>query len=442
MSGQENTPNPTITCDLCGVTSRLTQAFTGLDATNTHACPTCQHKRISEQGRKKWLFALIGLVVTHLVLFLLPNLSALYLVIIGLWMVVLTFIGIVVHELGHYLAARFLGGICPIVSFGEGTILWTHKSQNTVWQFCSSPTLGLAYCAFPNDKSDLWRYLIMLSAGGLMNIALSGLAFSVFFMVHIEEQTNPFDVMLVICGLSNGYLALTTFFSPSEDKNLLNDGTRIFEAIKDPSVFYSSANWAYQMNFAHALTLREKFEDLVDYIKKCQAFESSIDHCSYLANGYSRTFQYKLALKWSEHAMLLVNQKESGNQLSGQGLMEIKARLNRDLAFSLLCNQSQDRTRVLDLSRYAKQILPWEPSVIRTEAAAQVRFADAERGVEILSSELGKDEEQNAYGIAIICLFLAEGYQKLGRTSDAELALARAQESDPEAAEAFSLPVQ
>ena len=91
---------------------------------------------------------------------------------------------LVVHEAGHYLAARWFGMRVVRVSIGFGPTLWKHKvrGRETVYQIGIIPFLAYVQIAGMNPYEDtdprdpgsyanarLWARIVTISAGALAN---------------------------------------------------------------------------------------------------------------------------------------------------------------------------------------------------------------------------------------------------------------------------------
>lgn len=78
---------------------------------------------------------------------------------------------ILLHELGHYLAARVFGLHVSEFSIGFGPVIVSYTVNNTLWSIKAIPFGG--YVAIDNDMLDkvtIWRKLIIFTAGPLANL--------------------------------------------------------------------------------------------------------------------------------------------------------------------------------------------------------------------------------------------------------------------------------
>lgn len=99
---------------------------------------------------------------------------------------------IIVHELGHLIAAKKFGVYCKEFSIGMGPVIWQKQKGETAWSIRALPIGGYVAMAGENgiegedDDEDLdipfertingikpWKQIIVLAAGVIMNILLA-----------------------------------------------------------------------------------------------------------------------------------------------------------------------------------------------------------------------------------------------------------------------------
>ncbi len=133
-----------------------------------------------------------------------------------IWTVVslLIVLGVVVfvHELGHFLAARWAGVKVNTFSigFGPALIKW-HDKKGTMWKIACLPLGGYVaiygqedmfdrkkYAELPADKKvghylsvAPWKQFIIIGAGVFMNFVLAWLLYSSIFMFQAKEVQLP-----------------------------------------------------------------------------------------------------------------------------------------------------------------------------------------------------------------------------------------------------------
>lgn len=117
-----------------------------------------------------------------------------------------------VHELGHFLAARWAGVRVDTFSIGFGPALvkWTDR-RGTVWKIACLPLGGYVsiygqedmfdrkkYAALPDDKkrghylsAPAWKQFIIIGAGVAMNFILAWFLYSALFMFQPKNVQLP-----------------------------------------------------------------------------------------------------------------------------------------------------------------------------------------------------------------------------------------------------------
>lgn len=96
---------------------------------------------------------------------------------------------IVVHELGHLIAAKLCGVAAPLFSIGFGPKLFAFKIGTTVYQLALLPLGG--YVAIPSSTLDTQPYLIklfILLAGIASNFLFAFIILFIFRMRKINVQ--------------------------------------------------------------------------------------------------------------------------------------------------------------------------------------------------------------------------------------------------------------
>src|SRR5882672_8203519 len=118
------------------------------------------------------------------------------------WYLVLIGVMILVHELGHYWAARLFDVKVETFSFGFGPRLFGFKRGETDFRFSLILFGGYVKMAGqePGDENandpraflakPRWQRLIISFAGPFMNIVLAVGLLAVVFMVHYEKLPN------------------------------------------------------------------------------------------------------------------------------------------------------------------------------------------------------------------------------------------------------------
>jgi regulator of sigma E protease len=130
------------------------------------------------------------------------------------WLLVLIGVMILVHELGHFWAARIFNVKVEVFSFGFGPRLWGVKRGDTDYRL--SLLLFGGYVKMAGDQpgedgaedpqgvlsKPRWQRLIIAAAGPAMNVVLSVVVLAGLYMVHYQKvvQEGPSIVGHVEAG--------------------------------------------------------------------------------------------------------------------------------------------------------------------------------------------------------------------------------------------------
>src|ERR1700684_1049749 len=121
------------------------------------------------------------------------------------WYLVLIGVMILVHELGHYWAARFFDVKVETFSFGSGPRLFGFRRGETDFRFSAILFGGYVKMAGeqPGDEASAdprsfmakprWQRLLIAFAGPAINIALAFVILTGLFMAHYPKIPTPHD---------------------------------------------------------------------------------------------------------------------------------------------------------------------------------------------------------------------------------------------------------
>jgi len=118
---------------------------------------------------------------------------------------------IIIHELGHFLAAKFFGVYCAQFSIGFGPKIWSKKGKETEYELRALPFGGFVAMAGEEDQAEnemmkdvpfertlkgikAYQKIIIFAAGVFMNFIL---AIIVIFGVNITSGQLPVNVAQV-----------------------------------------------------------------------------------------------------------------------------------------------------------------------------------------------------------------------------------------------------
>lgn len=116
---------------------------------------------------------------------------------------------ILIHELGHLIAAKKFNVYCREFSFGMGPLLWQKKGKETAYSIRALPIGGFVSMAGEDEEADekdeldipqdrylnniaKWKQIIVMGAGAFMNIVLAFVVFCiVIFSSGVSVDSAP-----------------------------------------------------------------------------------------------------------------------------------------------------------------------------------------------------------------------------------------------------------
>ena len=121
---------------------------------------------------------------------------------------------VLIHELGHFLTAKFFGVYCAEFSIGMGPKLFSKKKGETEYQIRALPIGGYVAMAGEADQEDneimkdvpyertlkgikTWKKCVVMLAGVFMNFVLA-LALLIGIYSFVEVQTNTSEIGTVV----------------------------------------------------------------------------------------------------------------------------------------------------------------------------------------------------------------------------------------------------
>lgn len=173
---------------------------------------------------------------------------------------------IFVHELGHFMAARFFGVHVEVFSIGFGKRLLTKKIGNTQWSLSAIPLGGYVKMkgqddtnplntSFDNDSYNVkkpWQKIIILLAGPLSNFLLA-------FLIYIMMTFVGIPKLLPQVGEISPN-------SPAKTSGLLSKDM-IISIDNEPMAYWEDIGQKIQATQSKNLTLKIKREDAIKTIK-------------------------------------------------------------------------------------------------------------------------------------------------------------------------------
>lgn len=111
-----------------------------------------------------------------------------------IYFIIILSVIIIIHELGHLMAAKRFGVYCKEFSIGMGPVLWQKQRGETAWSIRALPIGGFVAMAGEegqdedDDELDIpyertingikpWKQIIVMAAGAIMNVLLAWVVF-------------------------------------------------------------------------------------------------------------------------------------------------------------------------------------------------------------------------------------------------------------------------
>lgn len=162
---------------------------------------------------------------------------------------------ILIHELGHFIAAKSFGVYCGEFSMGMGPSLWHKKMGETTYHIRALPIGGYVAMAGEADQEDnekmkdvplertikgvkTWQQVIIMSAGVCMNFILAlVLLFAVYTTSgQISSDTNQVgkvleDGVAITAGIEEGDYIQEVYFPVTDQHYPINSMTDLSTAL-------------------------------------------------------------------------------------------------------------------------------------------------------------------------------------------------------------------
>lgn len=107
---------------------------------------------------------------------------------------------VLIHELGHFIAAKLSGVVVEEFALGMGPTIWSLTYKGTIYSIKLFPIGGFVRMLGEEDSSDepgsfsaqpISRRLFIISAGVLMNVVLASLLYLVFLAINSFSLIMP-----------------------------------------------------------------------------------------------------------------------------------------------------------------------------------------------------------------------------------------------------------
>src|SRR5690606_22441586 len=144
----------------------------------------------------------------------------------------LLYLAIVLHELGHFAAARLLGIEIPLMSFGGGLRAKTVKLRDMFLLLSPTPSEGLIIPVYTARKHFRKKALAIFFAGPATNIAAALPGLLVLLPEESPHLPDVAEVGLALWTVINLLLGVTNLFPFSSQSSFgeqRSDGAQILK---------------------------------------------------------------------------------------------------------------------------------------------------------------------------------------------------------------------
>lgn len=415
-------PDETLKCRICSAESDWTDGFVA-DSNVVHGphhiCSTCYLYR--EKYRRYYSSWLWWIAVTvGLGFFLSGSIPEALLFAVGVY--VLMYLAIVLHELGHLIAAYSVGVHVPAVSFGGGLRAKVIRLRNTFLILSPTPSEGLIVPAYSTSEHFRKKAFLILAAGPLVNLVAALLGMVALISIG-DDLSDYASAALTLWTAINTYLAIVNLFSFT----------------------HKTAFGVQQSDGAQIWGLRQKTDDEIEEIlrqrnvvlaslefhlgdkeRSLAIIEREIGH----GDGSALT-QSLITATLAETGQLdrgiALGQAYLENE--DLGVME-RAMLQNNLAFTFfLAGGNDDLDEADSLSAKAIKTLPMILAVKGTRGSVLIAKGRYEEGVDLLTDKRFRLE--TASHQATVKSIRAKGLAYLGKREGARKSLSAARSLDP-----------
>ena len=392
-------------------------------------CPACDYGRNSTQGWVTLGWVSLFLIIGHTLAALNSDKFFQYYLLGAAWWMLFLYLSLAAHEFGHFLLCRALGGICPLVTVGEGRVFFQLKTKTSLWKFSTNPSLGIAYAVFPESKSEVWREVLMLLGGVFINSILALIGILIFLYGSGLPLIGHWYWLFSVLAAVNLLLIFCALFSSMKHKGLESDGHAVYRLLRHgrETDFSKNQKLMYQSIVSHALLARGEYQELSELILARSDYKEMTLSLIELSVCYAHTCRPFDFLQAATDAFELFQTKTAESLPKGAVEEVVSAMAMNNLAFALYSTRSSDKDRILELARDAYELMPWEHSIKGTYGAALIYSdSDVMQGITLLEEIIRNPVQANDQMVSINYYCLAEGYEKLNEVKKVEEALRRA----------------
>lgn len=407
-------------CSICGIESRpgvdlhIDRRFGRKPRTYCQPCWDEQARKVF--GRRS-LFELLA-AMAILTVYFGPG-TAMRAATMFLWAAVAFVLSIVIHELGHALAAWVLGLRVFRICIGSGKPLLSASIGALALEWRALPLSGLTMVA-PTSTHGLYpKQAFVLFCGPLFNVLAAGLPFLLLPAYRVLQ--TPFLAVMVFF---NG-LAFLFALIPRRVKTLqgiaISDGLALFQLKSQP-----------QFRPENALAARYSSEaERLRQLGRCDEARTWLEKGSLLFPGN--------AIIADSNALIMMDEGryEDARDLLTRVLSDeclepiLRPGIANNLAWTnILCGRPELMEEVISLAEEAYQASPLMPSVMGTQGLALVLKGEIVDGLNLLSRALRLESRPRER--ASIACSMAYGERLRGYDGRSRRFLEQAQRLNPQ----------
>lgn len=316
-------------------------------------------------------------------------------------------LAIIIHEIGHLLFARLVGGIPRRMTIGKGNKIWEYKLFRVNIILKTNINSGLAYSAFDDLKFIRLKLLISNSGGFLTNILVSGTLFMLFNFSTKAFYGIHFISVIILSNVIIAGFALIPYYTNYKGVIVSSDGLSILKIpflkkteliqLSFANEFLDALEYYESKNFEQAKIIYENY--------RSKTLESKSANLS-LSIIYLKLGRFNEALELLEELLPILNEKQFSSY---------KIIIHNALAWHyLLLDEIEKADKFSKLAFMADSTTK---EIIGTRASILIELGEYDRGKNILIDNLDFNYTNNITFTAAIYLSLA--YHKLGEEKQA-----------------------
>jgi Flp pilus assembly protein TadD len=422
-----NDPREVRACTQCRVSSPLTSAFQqiGRGKKRQVLCPSCIQEEAHRQSQMTFIGFASLLILGSFVAAFGKTANPGWMLINVALVTVMAWVTILPHEAGHAFVAKLVGLEVDRIVVGIGRRLGTFMLFGVPIEVHLYPAGGVTCIAARDLPYIRWKLAAVTLAGPLVDIFLLWAAIELGETVWRAERIQ--GGLAPVCALIAAlFLSIVFNLWPMRVSSAAGqtetDGARLVGLALQKQYDFKSAERSEDVARLNDLFAQRQWQDVVKYAEQCLQ---------------QRPNDYALQVTLSA-ALINLGKLEQGRALL-EPLIEQspafewqRAVAANNLAWLyLLLDDAALSEKSLALSESAYALLPWEPFITSTHAAAHALFGDAALAIRLFNSNRVRRNEPWTH--ASLFAGLAIAHARMGRLEDAITSLKRAQRVDPTA---------